>query len=460
MKPRLRLTPPDLGSLDPWEDGGRSEDRTELEAFVSTRMLWRDGDGQHDRIAAVTLRVLTGNGAGTVKRFTGERIGGGRGIANQMVLDDDAASLTHFELMLGSETVTLRDLGSTNGTWLGTVQVREAIIPEKTVFTIGSTDIELVQVKRLRVPASKTDTFGALRGRSAPMRELFTLLSRVAETDLDFLVQGAPGTGKMAATEAIHQSSRRHRGSLIVFDCSSKPSIDELQHALLGCQSGPTAPFPPDAEGGTLVLRHIEHLPVRLQAELLRAIELRDRARARRSGRRADVRLVFSSSIDPRILVSEGLFHDGFVRKISEVSVRMPSLSDLPNEAVYLLEHALVDIAPERRFRLMPDAVRILSVYPFPGNVGELLDVAANVASQAECGDVNRRHLGLGLDRTGGVDDLAELPFADAKSQFALRYYSALENRFLGQVERIAAHASVSMATVRRALPHLFGRRG
>ncbi|MEX1367746.1 MAG: sigma 54-interacting transcriptional regulator [Nannocystaceae bacterium] len=459
MKPRLRL-----GRAEPRDPDHSAEEseplveETELDAFIATRMLRRDGDGLYDRIGSVTLRVMTGPNAGHSQTFFGDRIGGGRGVANHLVLEDQAASQTHFELVLGTETVTLRDLESTNGTWLGPIQIREIVIPEKTVFTVGETDIELARVKRLRVPASRADEFGRLRGHSSTMRELFTLLSRISETDLDFLVQGEPGTGKGTAVDAVHRASSRNRGPLVVFDCSSEPGGDEIHRALLGCQEGPTAPFPSGAGGGTLLLRRVECLPIRVQAQILAALTQRDRARQRSPlARRGDIRLVLSSHIDLRTLVSEGLFHEDLAQRISEVLVRMPPLRERPDDAVFLLEHALVDLAPERSFRLTPDAIRMMSVYSFPGNVGELLMVARRIVDTVDGEEVNRRQLGLGLRPPGIFDDLVELDLAEARSIFTSRYYAALQERFHGQPAEIATHASVSMATVRRALPHLFG---
>src|SRR5690606_174784 len=91
----------------------RLGEQSELERFISTRMLRREGDGRHERIVKVTLRLIGGPHAGRVVAFTGDRIEGGRGPANDLVLRDTSVSQSHFELVLGQDAVCLRDLGST-----------------------------------------------------------------------------------------------------------------------------------------------------------------------------------------------------------------------------------------------------------------------------------------------------------------------------------------------------------
>lgn len=429
-------------------------EQTELERFIATRMLRREGDGRHERIAKVTLHLINGPHAGRVVAFTGDRIEGGRGPANDLVLRDTSVSQSHFELVLGQDAVCLRDLGSTNGTWLGTVRVGEVWIPEKTVFTVGQTDIELKSTRRMRVPVSKVDQLGALRGSSTVMRELFVSLERLAETELDVLLEGEAGTGKRLAAEVLHKRSRRGRGPLVVYDCGREREPGAIEAALFGGEGGGEAELRRKASGGTLVLRRVENLPMELQPRLLEWIERRDAARA--GGGVAeidDVRVVFVSSLSLRMLAAEGLLYEPLYKKLAEAFVRIPPLRERTGDAVYLLEHFLVDLAPERLVELAPDAVRALPLYPFPGNVRELYDVAVRALARTEGARITRRDLALGdVQGVDGLAGVAELSLREARERFVRRYFALLHRETGGNIAETARRSGTSPSTVRRAL--------
>lgn len=428
-------------------------EQTELERFIATRMLRRGGDGRHERIAKVTLRLITGPHAGLVVAFTGERIEGGRGAANDLILQDTAVSQSHFELVLGRDTVCLRDLGSTNGTWLGPVRVGEIWIPEKTVFTVGQSDIELKSTRRMRVPMSMVDQFGPVRGRSTAMRELFVLLGRLAETELDVLLEGEAGTGKRLVAETVHKNSRRSKGPFITYDCGREKHPQQIEDALFG-RDGGEAELLRRASGGTLALRRIEDLPTHLQPRLLELLERRDSARA--SGDATidgDVRLLFLSSLGLRMLAAEGLFYEQLHKKISEVSLRIPPLRERNGDAVYLLEHFLVDISPMHMIELAPDAIRAVPFYSFPGNVRELHNVAVRALARAGGSRITRRDLALGdMGTTDGLLDLAKMSLREAREQFIRRYFALLHRETEGNIAEMARRADASPSTVRRAL--------
>jgi len=446
--------------VDEPSEGEELDERTELERFIATRMLRREGDGRHERIGEVTLHLLTGPHADLIVPFTGDRVEGGRGPANDLILDDSAVSQSHFELVLGRETICLRDLGSTNGTWLGPVRVGEVQIPAMTIFKVGETDIEIIGTKHMRVPASKIDQFGPLRGKSTSMRELFVLLERLAATDLDTLIEGEPGTGKRLAAETLHQKSKRSRKPLVIYDCGGERDSALVEEALFGSKDGPPKLLE-QAKGGTLVLRRTEDLPVHLQPRLFEVLLERDALRESTDiPTPSDVRFVFLSTLDLRVLASEGLFHEKLHEKIAKVSLRMPPLRDREGDAIFLMEHAIVDFSPSRSLELSPDALRALPLYSFPGNVRELRGVALRAVDNARGRRITRRDLLLGVrgdfDGISSLAKLVELPFRDAKDLFVQRYFMLLEGESNGELESIVRRSGVSVSTIRRMLPHLF----
>src|SRR5690606_18310500 len=122
-------------------------------------------------------------------------------------------------------------------------------------------------------------------------------------------------------------------------------------------------------------------------------------------------------------------------------------------DAVYLLEHFLVDLAPERIVELAPDAMRALPLYPFPGNVRELYDVAVRALARTEGARITRRDLALGdVQGVDGLAGIAELSLREARERFVRRYFAQLHRETEGNIAEMARRAGVSPSTVRRGL--------
>ncbi|MCA9713024.1 MAG: FHA domain-containing protein, partial [Myxococcales bacterium] len=154
------------------------------------------GHTLHRRPGRVRLTVCEGPASGTQVTVRETRIRGGRSRVNDLVIDDGSVSGAHFELRLGPGGVALRDLGSTNGTWVNGVRIREVWIEPGAVFHAGRCGIRLDAAEQVEVPISESPRFEQLIGASPAMREVFSLLGRVAPTPMDVLLGGETGTGK------------------------------------------------------------------------------------------------------------------------------------------------------------------------------------------------------------------------------------------------------------------------
>ena len=175
------------------------------------------------------VEVVQGPNTGQVVELAGPeiRVGTGRGV--QLVLFDPAVSRHHLTLRIERDGVRVVDAGSSNGTELDGVRVLDAYARADSALTIGSTVLRLRLTQgTVDLPLSAREQFGGLLGRSVAMRQVFTLLERVADTDDSVLVEGETGTGKELVAEAIHEESHRASGPFVVFDCSAvSPSLIE-----------------------------------------------------------------------------------------------------------------------------------------------------------------------------------------------------------------------------------------
>src|SRR5512135_2053269 len=117
----------------------------------------------------------------------------GRNSACQMVIDDGKVSAVHAEFIATPQGVRVRDLGSRNGTYVGTVRIGDAYLSANTKLKVGETEVqfEALRPEKINIPA--IPSFGPLVGQAPPMRAIFDRLSKIAPTDLTVLIQGETG---------------------------------------------------------------------------------------------------------------------------------------------------------------------------------------------------------------------------------------------------------------------------
>ncbi|MCK6552621.1 FHA domain-containing protein, partial [Myxococcota bacterium] len=151
------------------------------------------------------LRVTTGPDAGQSVETAKDLIRVGTAADNDLVLRDPAVSRAHFELRRKKGDYSLVDVGSTNGTYIGPIEVKEVRLRKATEIGLGDTTL-VFEPMSTEVPfePSRKRTCGDMVGDSVQLRELFFIIERVAPTDLAVLVTGATGTGKDLVAKAVH----------------------------------------------------------------------------------------------------------------------------------------------------------------------------------------------------------------------------------------------------------------
>src|SRR6185312_4404551 len=139
------------------------------------------------------------------------RVGSARG--NHLPLADDTVSRVHCELSLRADSVVLRDCGSTNGTYVDDVRVREGEVRPGASVRVGQSTFRIESVGGATfVPLSDRASFGDLVGASLEMRRVYAILERIAPTNATLLIEGETGTGKDVAARSLHAASSRASG--------------------------------------------------------------------------------------------------------------------------------------------------------------------------------------------------------------------------------------------------------
>ncbi|MCA9662186.1 MAG: FHA domain-containing protein, partial [Myxococcales bacterium] len=147
------------------------------------------------QVRRVLLRVTEGPDEGAQIQVSRSRLTIGRASVNDLVLGDTSVSGVHAELLVDRRGILLRDLGSTNGTLVQGVRIREVWLDPGLNIQVGKTTINFLAADEIDVPLSRSDHFGALYGASTAMREVFAILERIAGTEMSVMIHGETGTG-------------------------------------------------------------------------------------------------------------------------------------------------------------------------------------------------------------------------------------------------------------------------
>lgn len=430
------------------------------------------------------LVVLEGPEAGHRLEIATERMTIGRSVICDLTLSDSSVSGTHCEIVASEAGFLLRDLGSTHGTSVGGVRVREAWLEPGVVVKVGRTLIRFeVGSGTIEIDLSRQESFFDLIGHGVRMREIFAVLEKVAAADLTVLIRGETGTGKELVARAIHRASKRAQRPLVVQDCSAIPA-NLIESILFGHERGSFTGAADrrrgcfeHADGGTLFLDEIGELDLGLQPKLLRVLETHEVQRV--GGSRTipvDVRVVAATNRDLRQMVNEGTFREDLYYRLSVVHVDLPPLRERP-EDIPALVHQFLEESSRRtsdnvRFTVSQDAMTKLQAYPWPGNVRELKNTIERAVSLADRPELGMQDLLPASQKTppvflpGGTAEqfvANEVPFKDAKQKvldaFESQYLKALLDKHGDNVSRSARAAGLTRYHLRE-LAKRYGLRG
>jgi len=320
----------------------------------------------------------------------------------------------------------------------------------------------------LRRAVERPYSFDDFLGESPAMRQVYSIIERVASSSVDVLVTGETGTGKELVARSTHVRSRRTAGPFVPVDCGAIPDTlmeSELFGHERGAFTGADARrmgLVEFADGGTLFLDEVGELPLPLQAKLLRVLQER---RIRRVGARqenaVDVRVVAATSRNLDQMVDRGEFRRDLFYRINVVRIDLPPLRSRGDD-IGLLAEFFANRAAQEMGRsiggLSTDVYQVLRSYSWPGNVRELQNVV-------------RRAIAMTRSAVAGVDDLPDdvvaaagraAGDAEAVGYFAQRaehiarferqYLTDLLTRHLGDVSAAAREARLPRGTLYRLM--------
>ncbi|HKA89564.1 MAG TPA: sigma 54-interacting transcriptional regulator [Haliangiales bacterium] len=358
----------------------------------------------------IKLTAVRGKERGREWVLWADVVTAGKAPGNDIVLDEETVSREHFEIVRDGKGWLVRDLRSTNGTFLDGAQIQSGYLRVGSVVSAGAAQLKFTPLAE-RVELAPLARFGPLEAAGAA-RDALAALDAAAAVNVAVMLEGEPGTGKELAARTLHERSRK--GPFVAVDCRRPPAaVEQDLH-------GPR-PALERAHGGTLFLVEPAELGAEAQGKLLRVLAERE---PRRGGRRLDARVVSASSRPLAAEVERGRFRDELAQRLSGVTVRLPPLRERRDD-VPALAQAFAAAAGRA---LAAAEVAWLAAHDWPGNLDELRDVVARAFPQA------------GAAADPGFD--AGLPFRAQKErwsdEFERRYVTWLLHRAGGNISQAA----------------------
>lgn len=234
------------------------------------------------------------------------------------------------------------------------------------------------------VPADTmaTNIFQGIIGNCPQMRQLFYLITKLADDDLSTaLILGESGTGKELVAKAIHARSPRADNNFVPVNCAAIPD-ELLESELFGHTKGAFTGAANAkigrieyADGGSLFLDEIGDMKPVLQAKLLRILQEREFEPV--GGLKpipVDVRVIAATHCDLEQMVEEGRFREDLYYRLSVIPLTIPPLRDRKEDLPLLIEHFIYHIGKKRKSLQGFDtqAMQAISACNWQGNVREL----------------------------------------------------------------------------------------
>ena len=238
------------------------------------------------------------------------------------------------------------------------------------------------QIETFRQELGAEDRFYGIIGNSAPMQQVFTMITNASGSDAPVIIFGESGAGKELVARAIHKSGPRKNKPYVKVSCAAlneslleSELFGHVKGAYTGAFQNRTGRFEA-AHKGDIFLDEIGDLPLSTQVKLLRVLEEKIIERVGdHKPIQTDVRIITATNKDLKQLVDQGVFREDFYYRINVLPIWIPPLRERPSDIPMLAESFFQRICLKSKKRIQGitnKALNLMIQYPWPGNVREL----------------------------------------------------------------------------------------
>ncbi|MFC4873079.1 sigma-54-dependent transcriptional regulator [Negadavirga shengliensis] len=261
--------------------------------------------------------------------------------------------------------------------------------------------VDRLSNKQKQLQADIKKPFSDIIGQSATMKNVFSIIDKVAKTDANVLILGENGTGKELIARAIHDRSERKDEIFVGVDMGAiTESLFESE--LFGHKKGAYTDAKEDRAGrfevadkGTLFLDEIGNLSMPLQSKLLTVLQRREVTRiGTNKPIPVDIRLICATNMPLHDMIMDSTFRQDLLYRINTVEIFLPPLRDRQDDIPILANHFLKIYSNKYRknfkgFR--ENAIQLLQRYSWPGNIRELQHAIERAIIMAEGDELDSR---------------------------------------------------------------------
>ena len=222
-------------------------------------------------------------------------------------------------------------------------------------------------------------------GESPALKNIQSMIEKVAPSDARVLITGSNGSGKELVAHAIHSLSERSKNPIVEVNCAAIPS-ELIESELFGHVKGSFTGAIKDkqgkfeqANGGTLFLDEIGDMSLVAQAKVLRALQ-ENKVSPVGSDKeiKVDVRVLAATNKDLKKEIKAGKFREDLYHRLSVIEIHVPSLDERKDDIPILVKHFAKLISEEQGTSVKEfddKAIKTLQNFSWTGNIRELRNV-------------------------------------------------------------------------------------
>lgn len=330
----------------------------------------------------------------------------------------------------------------------------------------------------LRRELATTGSFGQMVGSSPAMKRVYSMIEKVAQTEVSVLITGESGTGKEMVAKEIHSRSRNSSGPFITLNCAAMPE-ELIESELFGHEKGAFTGAAARRIGkfeaanrGTLFLDEIGDMSLSTQAKVLRVIEDK---RFQRLGSNetlaSDARIISATNKPLETEVENRRFREDLYYRLCVVRIDLPTLRERKSDIPSLVQAFATRFSlayKNEPIKISKEAIQLLLEYEWPGNVRQLrncleravvltedkeitVDALPNEIRSARSSSPSSSHADAQSDITvsEGVD------FKAAKRDFERKYIEKSLELAGGNVTRAAARLGMHRQSLQHKIKEL-----
>ena len=315
----------------------------------------------------------------------------GKNESNNVVLSQPYISGFHARIFWQKGKYFIRDLDSKNGIWVNGNKVIEAELTDDSKIHVGKQLFNFTFKDNSKKASVYPGSFNMV-SKDEAMEKMFRFIGRLANSDATVLISGESGTGKELVARALHEASDRSDQPFVTVNCGAFAE-HLVQSELFGHEKGAFTGAHARHHGvfeqagkGTVFLDEIGELPLDLQANLLRVLEV---GTVKRLGGDQDIqthaRVIAATHVDIQGAVRSGNFREDLAYRIAVMQVDIPALRERKVDIPILADFFIKQFEGENRScHLSSEALIKMKAYGWPGNVRELKNTIQRALLSAE----------------------------------------------------------------------------